>query len=167
VHTAESPGLSRCPALYSLDPSRNEDLIRAAGVGQNPRFGGTESKLVHNAVFCVGQLSRRVPVYSKHIPSRTLGHSAFGSFNQRRVLMQAATMAPTLCPTRFKMQIEGFVAQAQHGYYLGEQECRVGRHPFSGLSQSHDRLGRQSGEDPNRNSGIPCIAASPSRLHTC
>jgi hypothetical protein len=67
---------------------------------------GAEPELIHDLIFCVGQLSRRVPLDREHVPSRAIWHGAFGRLYQRRVFVHAATVAPTLCPTSFVVRIE-------------------------------------------------------------
>lgn len=88
---------------------------------------GAEPELVHDLIFCVGQLSWHVPLYREHVPSRAMWHGALGRLYQCRVFVHAVTVAPTLRPSSFIVRIEKLIAQTQRRYYFRET-VEFGRH---------------------------------------
>jgi hypothetical protein len=97
----------------------------------------TKAKRIHNPIFIRCQFSRLAPFDSKDIKTR-LWHSAFGSINKRRVVVEAAAMNPTVCPGGFVMyHIERAVSIAQTRQDLLDQGRRgFGRHSDNPLLDS-------------------------------
>jgi hypothetical protein len=96
-------------------------------LGRPPR---AEPEIVHDAFFCLVQLSARAVLYGEDVPTSSVRLGALSRIYERLVLMQAGTMAPAIGPARFIMKgvVEEFVAQAQRREDFGD--TRVGKHVF-------------------------------------